>query len=291
MNIFNWLWSGVQWVKALGDSDGHLQVDVMSYEAIDHGALLGLADDDHTQYLLRTEVVTNGWQSASETWTYGSADSPTFTFTISGDKTTKYSPGMRIKLTQTTVKYFIITVVAYVAPTTTITIYGGTDYTLVNAAISSNYYSMCKAPLEFPLNPTKWTVQTKDTTQRSQASPVNGTWYNMGSVSISIPMGIWRVNYEIDVQLNEATAGTYDLRVTLSTANNSESDANFTWMTQVNIAAGGAGGTGLFREKILNLTVKTSYYINTQVNNPDIDTIYNQNSICPLTINAICAYL
>jgi len=75
----------------------------------------------------------DGWRAAGETWTYASADDPTFTFTISGDKTSKYSPGMRIKLTQTTVKYFIITAVSYSAPNTTVTVYGGTDYDLVNA--------------------------------------------------------------------------------------------------------------------------------------------------------------
>jgi len=67
----------------------------------------------------------DGWLISNETWTYASADAPTFTFTISGDKTTKYYPGQRIKLTQTTVKYFIITAVAYASPNTTITVYGG----------------------------------------------------------------------------------------------------------------------------------------------------------------------
>ncbi|WP_442766606.1 hypothetical protein, partial [Mitsuokella multacida] len=95
---------------------------------------------------------------AGETWTYLGADAPTYTFTISGDKTSKYSPGMRIKLTQTTVKYFIIVAVSYSYPNTTVTIYGGTDYTLENAAITDPYYSMVKAPAGFPLDPAKWTV-------------------------------------------------------------------------------------------------------------------------------------
>ena len=55
---------------------------------------------------LITELQT-GWISAGETWTYASADDPTYTFTISGDLTTKYYAGMRISLTQTTEKFFI----------------------------------------------------------------------------------------------------------------------------------------------------------------------------------------
>src|SRR6185503_19345707 len=94
-----------------------------------------------------------GWIPAAETWTYASADSPTFTFTITGDKTGKYSAGMRIKLTQTTAKYFLITAVSYSAPNTTVTVYGGTDYTLANAAITLPFYAIVQSPFGFPRSP------------------------------------------------------------------------------------------------------------------------------------------
>ncbi len=60
----------------------------------------------------------SGWFPANETWTYASAS----TFTIAGDKTGKYQPGDRIKLTQTTVKFFVILKVAFATGTTTVTI-------------------------------------------------------------------------------------------------------------------------------------------------------------------------
>lgn len=94
-------------------------------------------------------IPADGWVSAGETWTYASADDPTFTFTISGDVTTKYSAGMRVKLTQTTAKYFIVTNAAYSAPDTTIAIYGGTDYDLAKVAISSPYYSPRQSAARF----------------------------------------------------------------------------------------------------------------------------------------------
>lgn len=92
------------------------------------------------------EILTYGWQDPGETWTYASAT----TFTISGDKTTKYQKGDRIKLTQTTVKYFVVVNVVYSSPNTTITVTGGTDYTLANAAITANYYSKDASPVGFP---------------------------------------------------------------------------------------------------------------------------------------------
>jgi hypothetical protein len=88
----------------------------------------------------------DGWSASGETWTYATAT----TFTISGDLTTKYSKGDKIKLTQTTVKYFYIINVVHTAGTTTITITGGSDYTLANAAITSPYFSKVQTPNAFP---------------------------------------------------------------------------------------------------------------------------------------------
>jgi hypothetical protein len=97
---------------------------------------------------IETELLVNmtGWNSAGETWTYVSATS----FRISGDKTTRYQKGDKIKLTQTTVKYFYVVSVVYSSPNTTITVTGGTDYTLANAAISANYFSKAESPQGFP---------------------------------------------------------------------------------------------------------------------------------------------
>jgi len=133
--------------------------------------------------------IHDGWIQAGETWTYSGADDPTFTFTIPGDKTTKYYAGMKIKLTQTTVEYFIITKVAYSDPNTTVTVYGGTDYDLANAGITDPYYSMMKAPAGFPLDLNKWTVQLIDATMKDQQNPTVQTWYNVGSLSLTIPIG------------------------------------------------------------------------------------------------------
>lgn len=84
----------------------------------------------------------NGWVDAGESWAYAS---PT-TITVPSGAASKYAKGDKIKLTQTTVKYFSIIAVA----DTLLTITGGTDYTLVNAAISLNYYSHEDSPVGFP---------------------------------------------------------------------------------------------------------------------------------------------
>lgn len=88
-----------------------------------------------------------GWIAADGTWTYASADSPTFTLTVDDNVTSIIGVGSKVRLTQTSVKYFIVTAISYSSPSTTITLYGGTDYTLANATITSPYYSYLKSPV------------------------------------------------------------------------------------------------------------------------------------------------
>lgn len=103
--------------------------------------------------LKRSLVGADGWIDANETWTYASGSGGgTATLTISGDVTAKYSKGTRLKLTQTTVKYFVVIGASYNGgtTTTTVTLTGGSDYTLANAAITANYYSYMGSPQGYP---------------------------------------------------------------------------------------------------------------------------------------------
>lgn len=98
-------------------------------------------------------ISSDGWISANETWTYASSTS----FTISGDLTGKYQKGDKIRLKQGGgYKYFYIIGVSYSSPNTTITITGGSDYSLTNSTITDNYYSKALKPQDFP-NYFNWT--------------------------------------------------------------------------------------------------------------------------------------
>lgn len=90
---------------------------------------------------------TDGWTTSADTWTYASAT----TFTISGvDRTTTYTKGTRLRLKQGgSYKYFFVVSSAF-STNTTVTLTGGTDYTLANAAITDNYYSYMANPQGYP---------------------------------------------------------------------------------------------------------------------------------------------
>ena len=90
----------------------------------------------------KTLYDNGGWIGAVGTWTYASAT----TITVPSGAATYYAVGDKIKLTQTTVKYFYVVAVA----DTLLTITGGTSYTLANAAITLPYFSHDVSPVGFP---------------------------------------------------------------------------------------------------------------------------------------------
>ena len=242
---------------------------------------------------------TDGWTAAGETWTFAATDSPTFTFTVAADVTTKYSAGMRLRLTQSsTVKYFIVTAVStFSGGNTTITIYGGTNYTLANSAISVNSFSTVKAPFGFPLDPLKWTVATSDTSAQSQASPTTSTWYNPGTLNIVIPIGVWEVSWQATLYADKANgAGSGPFVVgTLSTTTNSESDTDFT--AHASFFEGGDSAQmvtrlSVNRVKHLALAAKTTYSLLAEKTDAvTYNSIGFRGDLSKTIIRAVCAYL
>ena len=107
-------------------------------------------------------LVGTGWVKSNDTWAYASAT----TITVPSGAVAIYSVGDKIKLTQTTAKYFYVTSVA----DTVLTVTGGSDYTVANEAITSPYYSKAASPVGFPsfFNCTAPTMTTSGTAFTNQ---------------------------------------------------------------------------------------------------------------------------
>lgn len=230
------------------------------------------------------DALSTGWQTGPGTWTYSSADSPTFVLTTSIDLSSFIGVGARIKLTQTTVKYFIVTAISG----TTITLYGGTDYTLTSDAITLPYFSIMKAPLGFPQDPTKWSVLVTDANIRTQATPTANVWYNPGTTNnqIVVPVGAWDLSYK--AQLEAESNSQQTVKGTLSTANNSESDSDFSTSNEM---TSGRVGMMVFVEKPVILAAKTTYYLNISTNISATANMWVRGDLAKTTLRAICAYL
>lgn len=233
----------------------------------------------------------SGWFASGETWTSLGADAPNYTVTIIGNKTAKYEVGMRAKITQATDKYFIIVAVIYDGGTglTTLTLYGGTDYALTGATITASYYSGYKKPLGFPTDPAKWSVTVTDANDNTQTTPASGTWYNLGTLLITVPIGVWEIRWTAALRVNKASAPC-DVFGTLSTANNAESDTELTMYIK-----GYDGGNGLetsvFTRKFLSLAAKTVYYLNIKTGIAAMTSIAVKGTDVPTRIRVTCALL
>jgi len=239
------------------------------------------------------ESVVSGWVALG-VCTYETADSPTFQFSIAADVTGFIAVGNRIKLTQTTAKYFIVTAVgSYTASKTIITVYGGTDYTLANAAITLPYFSVVKSPFGFPLSPAKWTVTVTDATLRTQATPTANTWYNIGTTAsqISVPIGVWYLGYSVISYISSGLVNS-SIEVTLSTGNNTETNTALSdyyyhessSTTQIHVEKTSA-------QDIITLASKTTYYLNARTLLSAMGSINYANDKVPLFIKAECALL
>jgi hypothetical protein len=147
-----------------------------------------------------------GWIPANETWTHVSSASPSYTFGTGVDVSGIYSPGMRIKYTDSGSTMFgLVTAVSG----SQVTQYGGTDYSMSGSAITSPFYSMVKAPLGFPLDPAKWTEGMYDENTRTQTTPANEGSYAPGALHLHVPSGVWNMRYGADgLNITSGSSGT-----------------------------------------------------------------------------------
>jgi hypothetical protein len=238
-----------------------------------------------------TNNVNNGWYQTgiSPTFTFVSWDNSVRTGVVNSnlDLTPYLSVGMKVKFTQSaTVKFGIITAIT----STQLTLFLGTDYSLNTSAISNSYYSMLKTPYGFPLNPDKWSVIFTDVTQRNQTNPVNLQWYNIANVSLTVPIGLWWLSYNVLAQADAigATAGNKVFRTTLSTTANGQTNPEFT-------NSFGTSSVSYFRnqsykELLKSIDSSQIWYLNT-ISDTSIGSLYNLNEASMLIIKARCAYL
>jgi hypothetical protein len=131
-------------------------------------------------------------------------------------------------------------------------------------------------------NGTEWIVVSAkgseylltDSSDRTQASPSTSTWYNLGSLSLTLPPGRYVIGYEVLAFVSDNSTGA-NIYITLSKANNTQDDINLT--SRLNASAGGATSFGLMsletKHKTVTITSSTTYYLNAMTQPSGVDTI------------------
>jgi len=83
-----------------------------------------------------------GWALVNESWTYASSS----TINVPTGAASRFQLGDKLKINNTTTKYFYITTIA----DTLLTVNGGSDYSVANTTISAVYVSRANRPFGFP---------------------------------------------------------------------------------------------------------------------------------------------
>jgi hypothetical protein len=188
--------------------------------------------------------------------------------------------------------------------TTTITVYGGTDYALVNGkAITLNYFSRTKAPQGFPMNPDKWSVYMGLTQQQTVATPTSNTWYWIKSTDVlNLPIGSWIVTMQstpmATCSSQWATLGVGFTKLTPTGSNpGTVAMKDLTadtpnWITIANGASFTAFAISMVISEAVSVTAKTPIYpVQLWGGSAAGTTLYNDVSGRSHSIRALCAYL
>jgi len=177
-------------------------------------------------------------------------------------------------LTAGTVEYGIVTAASYSTNTTlTVQVPEGSAIP-TSGGISAVSYSISRSPFGFPSSETKWDIILLTKQGLSQSAPSLGTWYNAfanGAMQITVPIGAWRVDYNQTIY-NGHSGGTSDVYITLSTANNTESDNQMTCRYATN-GTNGAHGLAT-KERDYTLSAATVYYLNIKAGAGSGSSIY-----------------
>jgi hypothetical protein len=182
----------------------------------------------------------------------------------------------------TLTKYFLCTASSYSNPNTTVTLYGGTDHSLADSAITAAYYSTQKAPYGFPLGQDKWTYTVRYLESPYKTAPTAGVWYGStnawtagGSAqTMAVPIGNWQLSLKASTIAVDAAALNAAIYVALSKSpsTGATGDTCYTVSYQT-ITAGFTTEHPILIIYPVSLSAKTTYYVLAMSATATLDTV------------------
>lgn len=182
-----------------------------------------------------------GWTATGETHTYSSWSSTTRigVITVPTDATTKYTAGMRYRISQSTggTKYGIITKVT----ATTLTVFFPEGTTLNNETITSPHYATVKIPIGFNADPTIWTLELTSSSNRT----ISSASYASLTDNLVVGIGSWKVSLKGNIARPYSASTSNDFyNVTLSSDTSTETYPNLTFAYNIRFGSASASSGG-----------------------------------------------
>lgn len=179
----------------------------------------------------------------------------------------------------------------YTGTHTPVTIWGGTDYSTVNAPIMNLRYSCHKAPMNFPVDPRKWQIQSVFINPPKKKSPAANTIYNTGG-DIDIFPGKWLLGFDAALMCyGEAVTRMYQLQFGATLAD-APDKVNNSLRAPAQILAY-ANGMGLIllvptsKQNNIELQHKTKFYLNAFVTQNNTQEVGFEGYVIIFAINSL----
>lgn len=119
-------------------------------------------------------------------------------------------------------------------------------------------------PFGFTLDKGRWEVGSYQRARATQSTPVAGTWYNVNSPQLTVPVGRWNVRYQCVVVVVNATNAPAQMVTLSKTSSSSQDDTDYTARAVSTTASANSVDHTFYREKDTSLDTATLYYLNTQ---------------------------
>lgn len=239
----------------------------------------------------------SGWIPVTDTWEYLSVDDPIGVLTVPSDARLTYSVGMRIQLVNggNTISGILVVVTeTTLAFLHEINPANNQALNLIaNSPITVPMYSTQKIPFGFPMDPKKWQIFISTTSNSDQSSPSESQYYNLGGLSINVPIGSWELGYMLGIRVVAPTDIT-NVACTLSISSNSESDSDYSVYVPVDTGAGSTAisfGCAVSKEKIITIAVGDEYFLLAVTTDSDASLLRFSGTAGATVMYAKCAYL
>jgi hypothetical protein len=158
-----------------------------------------------------------------------------------------------------------------------------------SGGIAATYISTTQNPFNWVIDNDRWEILTRNRTLMTQTSPVNGTWYNISSLYLNVPKGVWNLGYINNFHGNAGSSITVKVFTTLSTSSSAESDRRYTVDAESGPVTSCTGSANIFNT--LTLSAATTYYIITSAQGASHNAVYNLGDRAEVAIKALPAGL
>jgi hypothetical protein len=152
-----------------------------------------------------------------------------------------------------------------------------------SSTVTSSAYSVMASPFGFVSDKGRWTIRSLLNSSYSQATPVQNTWYNIGSFKLDVPAGGWTAEYSVFIQSYKGSTG-FGTSTTLSTGSSSETDITSTCSLFSDDNATSFSGNLQLNQTSINIYIKTTtstpYYLNARTVYTGVSGIIVSNGRC-----------